>query len=102
MPSPRVSHPRADDGMSSEHSVSMPTDVAASVITQEVNFSSMVDELQQLYLATLTVDLDIETLTYPEADNIRVWNMAAVAGAEDCFFALHDIESSVEIKRKLQ
>ncbi|KAL2546190.1 hypothetical protein Fot_15423 [Forsythia ovata] len=32
-----VSHPRADDGMSSWTSVSMPTDVAASVITQEIS-----------------------------------------------------------------
>ncbi|KAL2536721.1 Inducer of CBF expression transcription factor (ICE1) [Forsythia ovata] len=50
MPTPEVSHPRADDGMSSGSSVSMPTDVAALVITQEVNISSMVDELQQLDL----------------------------------------------------
>ncbi|KAL2492933.1 PMEI domain-containing protein [Abeliophyllum distichum] len=49
-------------------------------------------------LETLTVDLDIEALTYPEADNIRAWNMDAVAGAEDCFVALQDIESRVEIE----
>ncbi|KAL2548200.1 Uncharacterized protein Fot_09730 [Forsythia ovata] len=48
MPTPGVSHPCTDDGMSSGPSICMPTNVVASVITQEVNISSMVDELQQL------------------------------------------------------
>ncbi|CAA3030212.1 pectinesterase 1 [Olea europaea subsp. europaea] len=54
-------------------------------------------------LATLSVDLEameIETLTYSETDNIKAWNMAAMAGAEDCFYALQDFESTVEIDRE--
>ncbi|KAL2555593.1 hypothetical protein Fot_00332 [Forsythia ovata] len=45
MPTPRVSHPCAVDGIMSGPSASMPTDVAIAVITQEVNISSMVDEM---------------------------------------------------------
>ncbi|KAL2515897.1 PMEI domain-containing protein [Forsythia ovata] len=64
--------------------------------------SLLTDSLSRLNnsLATLTVDLDIDALTYTEADNIRAWNMAAVAGAEDCFVALQDIESRVEIEQE--
>ncbi|KAL2484030.1 alpha/beta-hydrolase superfamily protein [Forsythia ovata] len=57
MPTPGMTHPCADDGMSNGPSVSMSTDVAASVITQEVNISSMVDELQQLDLGLGLFDL---------------------------------------------
>ncbi|KAL2549114.1 Uncharacterized protein Fot_10644 [Forsythia ovata] len=45
MPTPGVSHPCAVDGISNGPSASMPTDVATSVITQEVNISSMVEEV---------------------------------------------------------
>ncbi|KAL2509836.1 Uncharacterized protein Fot_33483 [Forsythia ovata] len=45
MPTLGVSHPCAVEGIMSGPSASMPTDVATTVITQEVNISSTVEEV---------------------------------------------------------
>ncbi|KAL2505364.1 Uncharacterized protein Adt_20985 [Abeliophyllum distichum] len=68
----RISHPCAVDGMSSGPSISMPTDVAASVIIEKVNVSSMVDELQQL---------DAQEVTIERAERARRRKMRNVTGA---------------------
>ncbi|KAL2551720.1 hypothetical protein Fot_05339 [Forsythia ovata] len=72
MPTPGMSQPYADDGMSSGPSVCMPTNVVASVITLDVNISSMVDKLQQL---------DAQEVATERAERARRRRMRNVTGA---------------------
>ncbi|KAL2462545.1 Uncharacterized protein Fot_53782 [Forsythia ovata] len=72
IPTPGVSQPCTDDRMTSGPSVCMPTNVVPSVITQEVDISSMVDELQQL---------DAQEVATERAKRARRRRMRNVTGA---------------------
>ncbi|CAI9757529.1 unnamed protein product [Fraxinus pennsylvanica] len=85
--------------ISSESSTTMSTfHKCASLLSRSLILLN--HSLANLVVDLVLVDLEIEALTYSETDDIKAWNMAAAAGAEDCFSALQDVESMVKIKRE--